>query len=277
MNDPSGMQAEDSGSGGGSDGGGGSSDGANDTTENTETHMVKEGDTLSKLAEQYNTTVDALRDANPQTQNRKLDDQINVGEELTIPNTLSGSNNDSANSSFNFSSVNKFSEFPNFENNQLEFKAWDGDKGFWGNMAESDNFGESFAYELMNDLYITLQVFDFDLLGEEYVNPLTGDRAFTNLDGTPQYNQIDSFVNTVATVFPSLRASKPLKGVKGGLGYIQKMNASQFSKTFKGTVINKSAKLRGKINRGVNKVIDYYNNQVPNGMMLFKSKSVEQK
>ena len=51
-------------------------------------HTVKKGDTLTALAEKYGTTVDALRELNPQTQIRKLEDQINIDESLTIPEKI---------------------------------------------------------------------------------------------------------------------------------------------------------------------------------------------
>ena len=40
---------------------------------------------MSKIAKAYGTTVDAIREANPQTQDRSQADQVNVGENLTIP------------------------------------------------------------------------------------------------------------------------------------------------------------------------------------------------
>ena len=44
------------------------------------THTVKSGDSLFKLAKQYGTTVDAIRDANGMS-----NDNINIGQKLTIP------------------------------------------------------------------------------------------------------------------------------------------------------------------------------------------------
>jgi RHS repeat-associated protein len=57
---------------------------------NTLLHSVVEGDTMTQLAKKYGTTVDAIRQANPQTQSRKQADQINVGEKLKMPSTQAG-------------------------------------------------------------------------------------------------------------------------------------------------------------------------------------------
>ncbi len=48
-------------------------------------HQVKAGDNISSLAKMYNVTEDAIRNANPQTQNRQQKDQVNLGEILNIP------------------------------------------------------------------------------------------------------------------------------------------------------------------------------------------------
>jgi RHS repeat-associated protein len=48
-------------------------------------HKVDENQTISEIALKYGTSVDAIREANPKTQNRKLKDQINLGENLKVP------------------------------------------------------------------------------------------------------------------------------------------------------------------------------------------------
>lgn len=52
---------------------------------NIEIHQVQQGETISDLANQYNVSQDAIRRANPQTQNRSQADQINIGENIVIP------------------------------------------------------------------------------------------------------------------------------------------------------------------------------------------------
>ncbi|MCB0480968.1 MAG: LysM peptidoglycan-binding domain-containing protein [Flavobacteriales bacterium] len=63
----------------------GNSGGTSTTTQNTQVHSVQKGDTISGLAKEYGVSQDSIREANPQTQNRSQDDQINVGEDLKIP------------------------------------------------------------------------------------------------------------------------------------------------------------------------------------------------
>ena len=74
MNDPTGMEGEDSGGGGGAD---------SATTANTQVHTVVKNDTLYQLAEQYGTTVEALRQAN--NLDPADDGQLQIGIELRIP------------------------------------------------------------------------------------------------------------------------------------------------------------------------------------------------
>lgn len=61
------------------------------------------------------------------------------------------------------------------------------------------------------------------------------------------------------------------------MGYANKFNAAQFSKTFKGSLSKFSAGTRGILNRNVNKVVSWYNNQVSNGMGVLKAKSLAPK
>jgi hypothetical protein len=68
-----------------------------------------------------------------------------------------------------------------------EFKTIEGNRGYWGNLESSCNMLDNMAYDIANSAYLTAKVFDFDLLGKDYSNPITGSRAFTNLDGSPEY------------------------------------------------------------------------------------------
>ncbi len=58
----------------------GASPTATPTTPAAETHIVAEGDTLSAIAEQYGTTVEAILAANP-----GLTEELQIGTELRIP------------------------------------------------------------------------------------------------------------------------------------------------------------------------------------------------
>ena len=49
------------------------------------THEVEKGNTLGGLSKEYGISLDKLRKANPQTQERSQPDQINIGENITLP------------------------------------------------------------------------------------------------------------------------------------------------------------------------------------------------
>jgi hypothetical protein len=107
-------------------------------------------------------------------------------------------------------------------------------------------------------------------------NPLTGGRAFSNLDGTANYEPTNSLMSTIATVVSSVSGST-LGSVPKGLGYTNKLNAAQFSKTFKGSLSKISSGTRGFLNRNLNKGINQYNKQISNGMVVLKAKSLAPK
>jgi RHS repeat-associated protein len=139
--------------------------------------------------------------------------------------------------------------------------------------SESDNFIAKLSYNMVNDLYVTSQGFNFGLYGNNQENPLTGGRAFSNLDGTANYEPTNSLVSTIARIVPSY-SSSALGTIPKGLGYTNKLNAAQFSKTFKGSLSKFSSSARGFFNRNLNKGISWYNNQVSNGMGVLKTKSL---
>jgi len=143
-----------------------------------------------------------------------------------------------------------------------------GDRGFFGNWADSKNFLGKFSYNLANDAYLTAQAFDFGLLERDgWSNPVTGGN-FGNLDGSANYNQTDGMVNTLSNLLPLGRNASAVRAVMPeGLGVLSKMNAAQFSKTFKGTpVASAAASTRGILNRAYNTGVSWINNQVGNGM-----------
>ncbi|CAM3376180.1 RHS repeat-associated core domain-containing protein [Empedobacter stercoris] len=127
------------------------------------------------------------------------------------------------------------------------------DKGFWGNLSKSDNFLAKLGYGMANDIYLTSQVLDFDLdiIGENVSNPLTGQRTYTNLDGSTEYNSGNVAVSFSTTVMPLAGETKLAPELKT-------LNAAQFSSMFKGTAISRaSAQTRGLLNRGYNKGVNF--------------------
>ncbi|MFT4073842.1 MAG: hypothetical protein QM654_18200, partial [Dysgonamonadaceae bacterium] len=138
----------------------------------------------------------------------------------------------------------------------------------WG---RSGNFFAKLSYSFANDLYVTLQPLTLGLVGEDRTNELTGGGAMVNLDGTTNYDGITNFSNLIPRIFSSGASSLPLPQ---GLGHINKLNASQFSHTFNGTLSKLPSTTRGFSNRTINKGINQYNRQVPGGLILFKTKSL---
>ena len=111
------------------------------------------------------------------------------------------------------------------------------------------------AYEFGNSFYLAAQAIDGDLLGKDYINPLTGSRAFTNLDGSVHYEA--PVVEFATTAMPFLAEVKLLAPAKV-------LNTAQFSTKFSGTSILKgSAKSRGLRNRIYNQGVRLYNLSLP--------------
>lgn len=89
---------------------------------------------------------------------------------------------------------------------------------------------------------------------------MTGSRAYTNLDGSPQYDTGEramAFSSTFNPISPKFIPKVNLKLFSS----IRPLNASQFSKLFKGTFIARAQPtIRGFLNRTLNKSIDNVNN-----------------
>ena len=135
------------------------------------------------------------------------------------------------------------------------------------NWSESDNILAKFSYETVDGVNAIAQS----------LNPF--DSQFTHLNGNGMVKgsseHLDLTVNTAATFIPTARGS--VAGVKG-LGYVGKLNAAQFSKLFKGNLSKLSPKLRGFTNKYIiNSSIKWYNNQIGNGIVLLKAKSLAPK
>ncbi|WP_262487351.1 RHS repeat-associated core domain-containing protein [Chryseobacterium jejuense] len=119
--------------------------------------------------------------------------------------------------------------------------------------ANSSNFFAKFSYGIANNAYVTAQMFDGGLMERsEWSNPLGGN--YGNLDGTPNYQQADALVNTVATAAPYARGAKAVNSLMPeGMSVLSRFGSAT------GT--------RGVINNTLNKGVDYVNGTVGKGMI----------
>ncbi len=130
---------------------------------------------------------------------------------------------------------------------------WDGNinKGFFGTWSSSDHFAAKFSYGIVNNAYVTAQIFDVGLLERpEWENPLGGN--YGNLDGTPNYLQADAAVNTTATLVPIGRGATAIKSVvPEGISLLSRFGTESGTK--------------GAVYNILNKGVDYVNNSVGSG------------
>lgn len=152
---------------------------------------------------------------------------------------------------------------------------WDGDRGFRGNWANSDNFLASLSYGLVNNFYLGLQTVDsFNWLGGKSISGYTGREAFSNLDGTSQFDygvRLTAFATTFNPFGPKMTLNVPASFGTVGESVLPQtafrmtddlapLSASQFSKLFKGTaILRTSAANRGLMNRYLNKGLNGIN------------------
>ncbi|MBQ8058340.1 MAG: RHS repeat-associated core domain-containing protein [Prevotella sp.] len=134
---------------------------------------------------------------------------------------------------------------------------------FFQKMSNSDNLLVKYAYSMINDIYIGFQALDPGFLERpEWKNPFTG-ANFGNLDGSPCYNQTDAIPGLAGCFFGLVRTPNTIShSYLFGKDFklLNKLNAAQFSKTFKGTSIaSMKSSTRGTINRGINYGIDKVN------------------
>ncbi|UKB84862.1 hypothetical protein LF887_04300 [Chryseobacterium sp. MEBOG06] len=130
-------------------------------------------------------------------------------------------------------------------NNNIEdgiFKSW----------ANSNNIAAKFTYGIVNNAYVTAQIFDMGALERpEWENPLGGN--YGNLDGTPNYRQADALVSTVATAAPYARGAKAVNSLMPeGISILNRFESAS------GT--------SGTINL-LNKGVDYVNGTAGKGMI----------
>ncbi len=143
---------------------------------------------------------------------------------------------------------------------QPQLQQWDGKiryKGF-GKLKEYGFFGNA-IYSMANGYNLTTQVLFSPLFPKKYENPLTGRKAFVNLDGSPHYKPpVEEFVTTV---LPQLAETKFLK--------FSKLNASQFSSKFKGGfLVRQPHKIRGFFNRSYNYIGTKISNKLTSSSLI---------
>ena len=155
------------------------------------------------------------------------------------------------------------------------FTQWDGDRGFWGNWADSDNFWAGLSYSIVNNFYLGLQMIDtFDWLGTKNISGYNGRITFSNLDDSSQFdsgNRLMAFATTFNPFGPKMTVNVP--ATFGAVGEsvlpqaafrmtdeLAPLSASQFSKLFKGTTIARATPAtRGLLNRYLNKGLNGVN------------------
>jgi len=126
---------------------------------------------------------------------------------------------------------------------QPQLQQWDGKiryKGF-GKLKEYGFLGDV-SYNVINGYFLTTQVL-FPFFPKKYENPLTGRKAFVNIDGSPHYKP--PVGELVTSIIPELVEAKFIK--------FSKLNAAQFSSKFKGSfLVRQPHKIRGLFNRSYN-------------------------
>lgn len=113
------------------------------------------------------------------------------------------------------------------------------------NWSESNNIFAKLSYGFVNDFYVTFQT----------LNPF--DDQLTNFNGTGvvkgSNTHLENGVNALTTFIPSAKISEAAIPLKS-------LNAAQFSKTFKNSIISSaSPKLRGILNVKLNQSINILN------------------
>lgn len=114
----------------------------------------------------------------------------------------------------------------------------------WDNWAESENLLGSMTYDVADKAYLAFQ-------GSPFGAPFFPPSHRKHIEGShaSQSDVERGFFETAASIVPAGR----------GGGMLSKLNAAQFSKTFKGNLARMSAKSRGMINRALNYGIEKFN------------------
>jgi len=124
-------------------------------------------------------------------------------------------------------------------------------------------FTGNIAYDFLNDYNLTGQVLLKPFIADRLPkNPLTGYPTFINLDGSNHYEP--PIIEMCSVSFTFL---KPFK--------LSKLNASQFSKKFKNTIlVRQPHKIRGLINRTYNNIRTGFIN--PPKIVISKLKDIKE-
>jgi len=192
--------------------------------------------------------------------------------------TMEGSNLNKFFTGDYFSSGNKdalFNHMNKYIGSMSTISQWDGDRGFWGNWANSDNFLAKLSYGMANNFYLALQMVDtFNWLGAKNMSGYTGREAFSNLDDTSQFDsgvRLAAFGTTFNPFGPKMTLNVPASFGTVGESVLPQtvfrmtddlapLSASQFSKLFKGTaVLRTTSANRGLMNRYLNKGLNGIN------------------
>ncbi|QIK53390.1 RHS repeat-associated core domain-containing protein [Dysgonomonas sp. HDW5B] len=127
--------------------------------------------------------------------------------------------------------------------------------------SRSNNLIENISYNILNDVFVSIQPFTFGIIGGNKTNEFTGGGALTNLDGSTNYNGIGSFISTISWFVPVGNAGP-------GLQPLKTLNAAQFSRAFKGSLSRLQPAARGAINKSMNKTIRTVNSQIGSGNLV---------
>ncbi|SIP86242.1 hypothetical protein SAMN05880574_10129 [Chryseobacterium sp. RU37D] len=146
---------------------------------------------------------------------------------------------------------------------------WNGDRGFRGNWAAKLSYG------MFNNFYLALQTVDtFNWLNGKSMSGYTGREAFSNIDGSSQFDSGDrlmAFSTTFNPFGPKMTLNVPFSFGQIGKSILPQsafrmteklapLNAAQFSSFFRGTAISRAAPVtRGFMNRYLNKGLNGVN------------------
>jgi len=122
----------------------------------------------------------------------------------------------------------------------------------------SDNIVSKITYSAVNDTYVATQA----------LNPFQDRERITDITGAGvnQAEIVDSGVSTITSFAPIGRMTKSAKPL------LKTMNASEFSRTFRGTVLTQTSHAkRGLYNRRINSAIRFINNRYGSFRDTYKS------
>jgi RHS repeat-associated protein len=130
----------------------------------------------------------------------------------------------------------------------------------WAEQIKESSFIGKFVYNTFDTVYVFLQD----------MNPFDTDNRHLDQTGTTYTERQESLASAVATLAAPLRGLSAVKStMPQGLTIFNRLNSAQFSKVFKGAFITKlHPKIRGVLNKGMNRGVDQINNRVETGMIV---------